>query len=149
MERKEFLSALGFSTASLLLATCLGGCSKSSGTDSGSVVPPPPPPPVPTNIDFVFDLTKSENANLATSGGFIYKNGVIVARTTTGTYIAVAMACTHQGTTLVYQGSQNRFFCNNHGSTFSNTGIVNIGPATTNLQQFNTSLTGSMLRVFA
>lgn len=150
MERKEFLSALGVSAASLLLTTCLGACSKSSGTDNGSVVPPPPPPtPPPTSVDFVLDLTLSENANLTTNGGFVYKNGIIIARTTTGAYIAVAMACTHQGTTLVYQGNQNRFFCNNHGSTFSNSGMVNIGPATTNLQQYNTALTGTNLRVFA
>ncbi len=147
MQRKEFINALGLSTATLLLATCFGGCGKSSGTDSGSVVPPPPP--VPTNVDFSLDLNQSENANLATNGGFVYKNGVIIARTMTGSYIAVAMACTHQGTTLVYQGNNNRFFCNNHGSTFSNSGVVNIGPAATNLQQYNTSLTGSSLRVFA
>ncbi|MCY7293121.1 MAG: Rieske 2Fe-2S domain-containing protein [Ferruginibacter sp.] len=146
MQRKEFINALGVSTATLLLATCFGGCSKAS-TDSGNTVTPPSPPP--TNVDFLLDLTLNENANLATNGGFVYKNGIIIARTTTGSYIAVSMACTHQGTTVVYQGNNNQFFCNNHGSTFSNTGTVNNGPATTNLRRYNTTLTGSMLRVFA
>ncbi|MCY7292113.1 MAG: Rieske 2Fe-2S domain-containing protein [Ferruginibacter sp.] len=146
MQRKEFINALGVSTATLLLATCFGGCGKASVPDNG-VTPPPPPPP--NNLDFLLDLNQTENANLATNGGFAYKNGVIIARTTTGSYIAVSMACTHQGTTVVYQANNNRFFCNNHGSTFSNSGVVNIGPALTNLKQYNTTLTGSMLRVFA
>lgn len=144
MERKEFLNALGISAASLLLATCLGGCSKSNGTDMGSNPPPPP-----SNIDFLLDLNQADNANLRTNGGFVYKNGIIIARTMSGTYIAVAMACTHQGTTLVFDGANNRFFCNNHGSTFSTTGSVNNGPASTNLKQYNTALTGNTLRVFA
>ena len=148
MERKDFINALGVSTATLILATCFGGWSKPSSTDTGTNPPPPPPPP-PANIDFLLDLNATENANLGTNGGFVYKNNIIIARTMTGTYIAVAMACTHQGTTVVYDGSNNRFFCNNHGSSFSNTGVVNNGPAATNLRQYNTTLTGRSLRVFA
>lgn len=144
MERKEFLNALGVSAASLLLATCLGGCSKSSSDTPGMGNTPPPP----SNIDFTLDLNQTDNSNLGTNGGFIYKNGVIVARTTSGSYIAVAMACTHQGTSVVFDGANNRFFCNNHGSSFSTTGAVNNGPASTNLKQYSTTLTGRMLRVF-
>ena len=143
MERKEFLNALGVSAASVFLATCLGGCSKSTDATGMGNTPPPP-----SGVDFILNLTQTENANLGTNGGFIYKNGIIVARTTSGNYIAVAMACTHQGTTLVFDGPNNRFFCNNHGSTFSTTGTVNNGPASTNLKQYSTTLTGSMLRVF-
>ena len=146
MQRKDFINALGVSTATLLLATCFGGCSKPGGTDMGTNPTPPAPP---TNIDFSLNLTQTENANLGTNGGYIYKNNIIIARTMTGTYIAVAMACTHQGTTLVFDGANNRFFCNNHGSSFSTTGTVNNGPAAMNLKQYNTTLTGSTLRVFA
>ena len=148
MQRKDFINALGVSTATLLLATCFGGCSKPSGTDMGSNPTPPSAPP-PSNADFLLDLNATENANLATNGGFVYKNNIIIARTLTGTYIAVAMACTHQGTAVVYDGSNNRFFCNNHGSSFSSTGVVNNGPAVTNLKQYNTTLTNRTLRVFA
>ncbi len=143
MERKEFLNALGVSAASLLLATCLGGCSKSGDTPGMGNTPPPP-----SGVDFTLNLTQPENANLGSNGGFIYKDGIIVARTTSGNYIAVAMACTHQGTAVVFDGPNNRFVCNNHGSLFSTTGVVNNGPASTNLKQYSTTLTGSMLRVF-
>lgn len=142
MQRKEFLNALGVSTATFLFATCLGGCSKAGSTDAVNNGPMPP-----SNVDFVLDLTQSENANLATNGGYIYKNNIIVARTTAGSYIAVSMACTHQGTTVVYEGNNNRFYCNNHGSTFSNSGVVNNGPAATNLKQYATTLNGNMLRI--
>lgn len=142
MQRKDFINALGVSTATFLFATCFGGCSKAGGADGVNATPQ-----APSNVDFLLDLNQPENVNLATNGGFVYKNGIIIARTTTGSYIAVSMACTHQGTTLVYEGNNNRFYCNNHGSTFSNSGTVNNGPAATNLKQYSTTLTGSMLRV--
>ncbi len=143
MDRKEFINALGVSSASLLLATCFGACSKSSGTDAGNIVTPPP-----SGVDFSLDLKQAENANLGTNGGFVYKNDIIIARTTTGNYLAVSMACPHQGTSVIYDGSNNRFFCTNHGSTFSNSGVVNNGPAAANLKQYSTSLSGTTLRVF-
>ncbi len=142
MQRKDFINALGVSTATFLFATCFGGCSKAGSADGVNATPQ-----APNNVDFSLDLNQPENVNLATNGGFVYKNGIIIARTTTGSYIAVSMACTHQGTTLVYEGNNNRFYCNNHGSTFSNSGTVNNGPAATNLKQYSTTLTGSMLRV--
>ncbi|WP_373552733.1 ubiquinol-cytochrome c reductase iron-sulfur subunit [Haliscomenobacter sp.] len=101
------------------------------------------------NVDFTLDLNASENAVLNNNGGFLVKNGVIVARTTGGTYIAVAAACTHEGTIIQYQGNNSRFFCPNHSSTFSESGGVLNGPATTALKQYKTELSGTNLRVTA
>jgi cytochrome b6-f complex iron-sulfur subunit len=50
---------------------------------------------------------------------------------------------------VVYQGADNRFFCPNHNSTFSNTGAVTAGPATAPLARYNTALSGTNLRVFS
>jgi cytochrome b6-f complex iron-sulfur subunit len=76
-------------------------------------------------------------------------NGIIVARTTSGAYLAVSQACTHEGTTVTYQLNGDRFFCPNHGSTFSTTGAVLNGPANRALTQYKTSLAGNNLRVFS
>jgi cytochrome b6-f complex iron-sulfur subunit len=143
MDRKEFLAQLGLTSAAVFAGACLGGCSKDDN-GGGSTVPPPP-----TGVDFTINLTEAANAALGTAGGFIYKNSIIIARTLADTYIAVSQACTHEGTTVVYQGANERFFCPNHNSTFSNTGAVTAGPAAAPLKSYKTTLSGTNLRVFS
>ncbi len=139
MDRKEFLSLLGFGSASIALASCLGGCLKnvSSGTAS------------PSGVDFTLDLSQSVNAALLTNGGYVYNSGVIVAKTMAGAYIAVQQVCTHESVTITYQGSNHRFYCDGHGATFSESGAVTGGPAPRALQMYNTSLTANSLRVYS
>ena len=136
MNRKEFLSLLGLSAGSLLLVSCLDSCKKHDTTSK-------------LTRDFTLDLTSSANAALNPNGGYFVSNGVIVAKTTAGNYIAVTAACTHNGTTIQYDGTNNRFHCPNHGANFTNAGAVVNGPATVALQQFNTQLNGTSLRIFS
>jgi cytochrome b6-f complex iron-sulfur subunit len=138
MERKEFLSLIGIGSASMLAAVCLGGCSKSSAGGSA-----------PSNVDFNIDLTLPANAALNTAGGYIYSGGIIIAKTTAGTYLAVAQSCTHEGVSVQYQGAAQRFYCPGHGATFSNAGAVLGGPAGSALKQYNVALTGTTLRVYS
>ncbi|MGZ4056939.1 MAG: QcrA and Rieske domain-containing protein [Bacteroidia bacterium] len=135
MDRKEFLALVGTSIAAITIGSCLDGCKKAA---NGSNQP---------TVDFTLDLTNTANVALATNGGYQYVQGVIVARTMTGTYIAVAQACTHQGTSVVYQSSANDFYCSSHGSAFSASGAVTAGPATVALKQYTCDLSGSSLRV--
>ena len=86
---------------------------------------------------------------LAANGGYLVHSAVLVARTSSGTFIAVSAACTHQGTSVNYYATTNNFICPNHGAKFSSTGAVTQGPATSNLTQYNTTLTGVSLRVFS
>lgn len=123
------------SAGAFVLASCLNSCKKSDST--------------PAIVDFTLDLTQSANSALNNIGGFIYQDGVIVAKSTTGNFIAVSQTCTHEGTTISYEGSQNRFHCPNHGSNFSETGAVINGPASSSLTKYNTALTGTSLRVFS
>lgn len=140
MERKEFLSLLGIGSMSVFSTACLGGCSKANAGYSVAV---------PTGVDFTIDLSLPTNAVLNNSGGYIYSGGIIVAKTTVGGYIAVSQACPHEGVTVQYQGANQRFFCPSHGATFSNIGAVIGGPTNASLKQYNTSLTGSILRVYS
>lgn len=135
MDRKEFLTAIGATGAGLLLATCLGGCKK----ESQQVVPP--------DVDFTLDLSLPENASLQTNGGYIYKNGVVIARTVSGQLIAVSQACTHLGTNVEYQLNTNRFFCPNHGAVFSITGDNISGPTNVPLKQYTVTVTGNMAKI--
>ncbi len=139
MDRKEFLSLLGFSSASLALGSCLEGCSKnvSSGTTA------------PNNVDFTLDLSQPANAALLTNGSYVYNSGVLVARTTKGAYIAVRQVCTHENVSVIYQGNNQRFYCSGHGATFNEAGAVLGGPAPRALKTYNTSLTANSPRVYS
>jgi len=137
MDRKEFLTLIGMTTGGLVLASCMGACNQNQVSPYSS----------PITVDFTLILTDPANAVLKNRGSYLITNGVIVAQTLTGTYIAVAAACTHQGQYVQYVSSSNSFYCNAHGSSFSNTGAVTGGPAPSNLQQMKTTLTGTSLRV--
>lgn len=135
MTRKEFIQLVGVGSGTAFFIHCLQGCKKADNS------------PAASTVDFTLDLTQSSNAALKNNGGYIYNSGVIVARTSTGNYIAVAAACTHEGTNIQFDLSNNRFHCSNHGANFSTSGTVITGPASTALKQYTTTLNGNSLRV--
>lgn len=139
MTRKDFFARVGFGAVAVLVPACIGGL-VTSCTKDGT------PTPAPTNVDFMLDISIG---TLTSNGGYLVHLGVLVARTLTGSFIAVSAACTHQGTTVNYSSAGNNFICPNHGAQFSSTGAVTRGPASTNLTQYNTALTGNSLRVFS
>jgi cytochrome b6-f complex iron-sulfur subunit len=136
MDRKEFLATVGIGAASVIYGLCLNGCKPLD-----EVTNPP------TGVDFTLNLDDPANATLKTNGGYIVKDGIIVARTKSGTYAAVSVACSHQGTNVEYDGTSDRFHCPNHGSNFADDGSVINGPASSSLTKYNTALNGSSLRV--
>jgi cytochrome b6-f complex iron-sulfur subunit len=133
MNRKEFLSIVGIGATGVFVTSCLSACNKENNT----------------NIDFTLDLSSSANSALAANGGYVISQGVIVAKTSAGEYIAVSAACTHQGTNVQFQSSNNRFNCPSHGASFNTNGTVQNGPANSPLTKYNTSLSGNMLRVYS
>jgi len=140
MDRKDFLSQVGVGAAAFLAPICLGGiagCGKLSNDST---------PSAPSNVDFTLDVSSGA---LASNGGFLVSQGILVARTNASTFLAVSAACTHEGTSVTYNAANNNFVCPNHGAQFSSTGMVTLGPATTNLKSYNTSLTNSTLRIYS
>ena len=141
MTRQEFFKLAGFgAAAAIALPACLAGGLATSCRENDDV------PNAPSNVDFTVDVS---SGNLATNGGFMVKNGIVIARTNTGSFLAVSAACTHEGTNVNYNASGNNFTCPNHGAQFSSTGAVTKGPATKNLTVYNTTLTGTTLRVYS
>jgi len=138
VDRKEFLSILGLGAAAVACSYCLEGCK----TGDNPVGPP-------TNVDFTLDLTNPAYSALKANGGYLYNAGVIVARTSTGTYVAVSQACTHAGANVEFAGGSNQFQCPAHGSIFASDGSVLRGPASSPLAKYNTSLSGNSLRVYS
>ena len=132
MERKDFLKLIGTGAATVLIAGCIQSCGKDGG-----------------KVDFTLDLTASANASLNTNGGYVYSHGIIIAKTVSGNYVAVSQACTHDGVSVKYDSTNDQFHCDAHGSNFSDSGAVTMGPANSALRQYNTSLSGTSLRIFS
>jgi cytochrome b6-f complex iron-sulfur subunit len=146
MERKDFIEQVGLSGAAILIFGCTQGCSKSEGTTSNNNGNNNS-----TSVDFTIDISKTPYDALKTNGGFYVEpiTNVIVVKTSTSEIIAVSAICTHQQASIAYQANNNRFYCAAHGSVFTTTGAVTTGPATTALKKYQTTLTGTLLRVFA
>ncbi len=151
MERKEFLNLVGISVGAVILQNCMSGCSKSS--DPSPATPSTTTPstggatPSTTGltgnnvsskgiIDFTIDLASDTFKTLQTNGTALVSGDVIVARTKTGDFLAVAKACTHEGTTVEFVADNSSFKCNNHGSVFDANGSVSVGPATSALKKY-------------
>lgn len=146
MERKQFLRTLGAGAAFALTFPCLNGCSKDD-SPKGTIVEEP------TSVDFTIDLTTSEAANLATNGGFILKNLVVVVKNLEGDFISASQVCSHEAYDQVRFVDQQGgiFYCDVHGSRFEQNGTpLNQvdGKAAKTLKVYNTELTGDILRVF-
>lgn len=134
MNRRDFL-AKSSAPVVAVCAACLGACSKNSSSSA------------PTNVNFNIDL----NSQLTSVGASLVQGGVIVVRTasgnTTGSFTAVQVACTHEGTAVNWNSGSGRFVCPNHGANFSASGAVLVGPATKSLKQYTLSITGNTLTV--
>jgi cytochrome b6-f complex iron-sulfur subunit len=146
MERKDFIEQVGLSGAAILIFGCMQGCSKSDGTTTNNNGNNNN-----ATVDFTIDISKSPYDALKNIGGFYVEpiTNVIVVKTTASEIIAVSAICTHQQASITYQANNNRFYCAAHGSVFSTTGAVTTGPSTAALKKYQTTLTGTVLRVFA
>lgn len=143
MERRKFIGSL---TGPVLTAcaVCMGACSKgSSSPSSGTTVTVTPP----AGVNFTIDL----HAALLTVGSSLVQSGVIVVRLAAsddpGSFTAVQVSCTHEGTSINYNQSGNNFVCPNHGSTFTTSGAVTVGPAASALKKFNIAVSGNILTI--
>ena len=146
MERKQFLKTLGAGAAFALTFPCVNGCSKDDTTSGNIVV-------APTGVDFTIDLTSSEASGLATNGGYILKDLVVVAKNLQGEYIAASQVCSHEAYDQVRFVDQDGgiFYCDVHGSRFEQNGtpLNQIDGNTAKiLKVYNVELTGDLLRVF-
>jgi cytochrome b6-f complex iron-sulfur subunit len=135
MERKDFLAQLGLGAAFVLTAGCFGSCKKSSTTSDAPV-------------DFTLDLTASANAALVTNGGYLVSNGVVVAKNSAGAYVAATQTCSHEGLKQI-SFNNNEWSCSAHGARFNQAGSGLNSNGSKGLKIYNTSVTGSSLRVYS
>ncbi len=137
MNRKDFLSKIGFGAAFALTATCLGSCEKEGN--------------VPTSgpVDFTINLNDVANAGLATVGGYVISNSVVIAKTASG-YAAATVICSHEGRQeITYRGANNQWYCTAHGATFDINGGGLNSNGSKGLTIYKTALSGTTLRIYS
>lgn len=145
MKRSEFIRSLGLGSGALMAFYCLGtlsSCTNESDLLSSSTVNPST-----GKIDFVLDLTLDANKVLASTGGFLYNENIIIAKVKSGAYVALSKVCTHQGTTVVYQKDTDDIYCPNHGSMYDITGKVTKSPAPLPLKMYITDYNTSTMKL--
>ena len=142
MQRREFLSDISLGIVAAC-AGCLASCAKDSGSN------PFPGTTPPTGINFTVDLS----TELLNVGNSTIKQGVIIVRLAASndpsSFTAVQANCTHEGTVIGFNNGQGIFICPNHGSQFSTSGTVVMGPATRNLKKYNIAIDATTMTVTA
>lgn len=138
MNRIEFLRSLPLSGAALV--ALLASCQQNTEVNPGAITTGP--------VDFTLDLVSPINASLRMPGGFVVSNGVVVARTKQGRFVAASRTCSHQKNPSV-EFEVDRFVCATHGAQFDTTGqgLNDLGKK--GISVYKTDLDGYFLRVYS
>lgn len=140
MERKEFIRSCGLACmGGALFGPLMTGCS-STRMEPGVI----------SNSDLVlpasvFALKNGKYRSYVVVHNEQLRNPICLFRFGEGNYSAVLMRCTHQGAELQVFG--DRLQCPAHGSEFNNRGMVQNGPADTNLRTFPVSIQNNQLNI--
>jgi nitrite reductase/ring-hydroxylating ferredoxin subunit len=129
MKREEFLKTCGFAClGGSLFGVLLEGCASSAKTVGGTI----------EQSDLTIPVSAFQNKESFRKYVVVQheklKYPVCVYRFSETEYTALLMRCPHQGAELQVFGS--RLQCPAHGSEFNNKGVVENGPADTNLRTF-------------
>ncbi len=138
MNRKQFLKTSALTLAGIATGgSFLESCKKSTTGPQG-----------PT-VNFTIDLNSSSYAALSATGGYVYSQGVIIARISSllDGFIAVAQTCTHNGCTLTFGAGSQTFLCPCHGGTYDLNGNVTAGPPPYPIKRYSVSRSGNNLTV--
>ena len=140
MNRREVVQKFLLGGTVLVLApSVLESCSKSNAMNPGSN-----PPPAVSNINL--DLSLAENSALSSTGSSKIVQNILIINTGTG-IVALSAICTHQGCTVGYNSGKADIECPCHGSVFSTTGRVLVGPASSPLRSYAVTQDGTVLTI--
>jgi cytochrome b6-f complex iron-sulfur subunit len=149
VKRREFCVHACQAASLAALGGILPGCGSSNPTGASGNVPQLTTVngsvangAVTVTVDAASPLNNVGGAALVQSsvGNFL------VSRTGQSTFVALTAICTHEQCTVTgFQNSQ--YVCPCHGSQYSTTGAVVMGPATRALQQFSTQFASPTLTI--
>ena len=141
INRKQFLSKLGLGTGAIMATYCLGSLSSCDDEDDDYIG---------GEVNFTLDLDESAYDALNAVGGYVRINKVVIAAVSEGTFVAVTQICSHEGKEKVtYRSSNNDFYCTEHGAIFDLEGKGLNSNGSKGILIYNTSLSGTLLRVYS
>ncbi len=133
MNRLDFLKTMGLSGAALMAV--LTSCQRLEITPTGPV-------------DFDIDLNEQANIALSRIGGYVVRNGVVVARLNHNKFVAVTQTCSHeQRPQVTFQNGE--FYCTAHGARFDPLGKGLNDEGKRGLTTYKIEQNGLTLRVFS
>nr|WP_216617786.1 Rieske 2Fe-2S domain-containing protein [Corallococcus carmarthensis] len=103
----------------------------------------------PSVIDGKVTLTFAEFPDLQNTGGMVsgnptgYGKTIFVFKLEDGSYSAVDSDCPHAHCEVGFESSLDELLCPCHASTFTKTGVVTQGPATSDLKKFTVTVDAS------
>jgi nitrite reductase/ring-hydroxylating ferredoxin subunit len=142
MERKEFLKSIGSAAAFAITFSCLGGCSQAEDFTAPEVIIPDPV----TGALLTIDLSAASSNSLKSNGGYLIKSNIVVAKNTSGNYVAATVVCSHEQKKEVIFRS-NEFYCTAHGARFDLNGNGLNTDGKNGLTIYKTSLDGTILSI--
>jgi len=141
MNRREVVQKFLLGGTVLVLApSVLESCSKSNAMEPGSN----PPPGGGSMINL--DLSLAENSALTSKGSSKIVQNILIINTGTS-IVALSSICTHQGCTVGYNASKADIECPCHGSVYSTSGSVLVGPAPSPLRSYPVTQDGTILTI--
>jgi len=152
VSRRSFCAAACHVSAGAALATLFTACGGKGASSS-----PSGPSSTPTNLavlngQFTGGLVKVTAAGspLTDVGGAALVNSVagpfLVSRTSSTAFTAIEAVCSHEGCTVT-EADGASYVCPCHGSRYSRSGQVILGPATASLRQHATSFSDGVVSI--
>ena len=143
MNRREVVQKFLLGGTVLVLApSILQSCTKDSAMNPGTNTGGTPPAGSTINLD----LSLAENSALTAKGSSKIVQNILLINTGTS-IVALSSICTHQGCTIGYNPSRGDIECPCHGSVYSTSGNVLVGPATSPLRSYSVTESGNILTI--
>ena len=138
VDRRDFIQkSLLIAGGAIGVSWLMEACGKSSSSTPAAAGP---------SVNFTIDISTTQYKVLQTNGNYLYVSSTIVARDSSGNFVALYDVCPHAGCTLSFNGA-SQFPCPCHGSIFDESGNVVQGPATSGVKKYTCTLNGTKLTV--
>jgi cytochrome b6-f complex iron-sulfur subunit len=143
MNRREVIQKFLLGGTVLVLApSVLQSCTKNNAMNPGMNTGGTPP----AGSTIKLDLSLAENSALTVAGSSKIVQNILLINTGTS-IVALSSICTHQGCTVGYNSRQGDIECPCHGSVFSTSGSVLVGPALSPLRSYTVTEAGNILTI--
>jgi cytochrome b6-f complex iron-sulfur subunit len=147
MKRRSMIRNITVGSATLFFVPALlSSCEKEQPEPDGSNGDGDNPDNNGGENSLIIDLTDPDYSALASAGGSMVVEDIIVVNTGDG-FIALSSVCTHLGCQVTYDPNNGNLPCPCHGSVFSTSGSVLNGPASSPLETYDIAQEGDILTI--